>query len=398
MNAAFQLLRHLATALLVAGMAAAAAPPAPDARATAFRQADAELGRHIENEIWLDRDAGSPARLERQWRTAIDWLLDWLDHHENASTTDITAALKTLRPDAQPSVLALGVHTYLIAGPGPFDTVFIADQVAGHYRLSWHIAHLAPSSHARILRAWQAQHQHGRRMEGPMYAQLGSLPPDANGMPRFYIDATYAELPTAMFSAQVSVWRWNGHTAVPLLAHQYGYLPDQPSRTRVQGQQLIVGEKRYFAVLFACSACLERQTDWRVELTAHGVRRLGSQSLTPELDAADALLASTLHRRPLGNLASRAALTGAQAMIAEALESLGETNKPFSAALGMLAEWSVVTVPGGKRLCLTTDNASARYFWMSEVAGGYRIDRVEPANRECAYEPRPRLTPVGLDN
>jgi hypothetical protein len=146
----------------------------------------------------------------------------------------------------------------------------------------------ARGEQAVILAACRPEHaRHGGR--GPYFAasgstgsvlpRLGKLPNDVHGQPRFYIDGTYAQSAGGTVGAQISVWVWDGMTARPQIARAYALMVDQSASTRVEGDLLMVQQKKFFRTFFSCGMCEERQADWNVWLIPEGVQDLEEESL-----------------------------------------------------------------------------------------------------------------------
>jgi hypothetical protein len=101
-----------------------------------------------------------------------------------------------------------------------------------------------------------------------------------HGQPRFYIDGTYAQSAGGTVGAQISVWVWDGMTARPQIARAYALMVDQSASTRVEGDLLMVQQKKFFRTFFSCGMCEPRGGEFG-----------------PELDAADELFYGGIHHK-----------------------------------------------------------------------------------------------------
>jgi hypothetical protein len=100
-------------------------------------------------------------------------------------------------------------------------------------------------------------------------ARLGRLPDDSKGRARFYIDGMYAQSASGTVGAQISVWVWDGNTARPPIAHDYGMTIDQAVGTRLEGDLLNPPE---------------------------GIQYLGEKSTVPLLDVVDEPFYRVIHQ------------------------------------------------------------------------------------------------------
>lgn len=189
-----------------------------------------------------------------------------------------------------------------MTGASAIANVFIVAKSNGQYEVVWKIEQNQNTNGLKepdVIGAWRAESaKHGGR--GPYFtssgsvgsletADLGILTSDSNNRPRFYIDAVYAQSAGATVGEQTSVWRWNGTTAKPLIAHSYAVSLDAGLGVRVEGQDLKIREKQQFRTFSSSGASEARRVDWVVRVTPDAVSDGGEISLAPELDLLDKL-------------------------------------------------------------------------------------------------------------
>jgi hypothetical protein len=352
-------------------------------------------GDDLAGEAWIDNDPRSPELLARKWSLAGQWVAAWLDAHPSANPDNLKSALAELAPTETANYLELNETAFLVAAPGPIGNAFIVAKSDGHYRLAWSTADSPQPSdrQSAILSAWRADHaQHGGR--GPylavsgstgsiVYPDFGTLPADAQGHKRFYIDGLYAQSAGGTVGAQTSLWVWDGNMAHPLIARDYAYMIDQKVRTRLEGDLLRVQQKKFFRTFSSCGECEERQTDWIVRITSQGVEDQGEVSLVPELDAVDELFSRLIHGRSAARLATPAALKVARDIVngKHAEESTKEW-KEFP-SLGMMSDWTIVKGRDDEVLCFATDGIGAYLFTLKNSGNGLFITNIKASGDEC---------------
>jgi hypothetical protein len=354
-----------------------------------YQTTSRQLQKHVVDDWWIDDDPESPKLLARQWSLTGEWVAAWLNAHPSAGAERVKAAISTLVPDGEPQYLRLSDDVFLVAAPNPIGNVFIVAKAAGQFRLAWSTADLekAQGKEAEILAAWRPENaRHGGR--GPYYAasgssgsvipQLGILPADAKGRPRFYINGTYAQSAGGTVGAQTSLWLWNGKTALPLIVRAYAMMIDQKVWTRVEGNLLRVQEKKFFRTFSSCGACEERQTDWIVRLEPDGVKDLGEESTVPELDAVDELFFRVVHHEPVADIAAPAAIKRAEGIVEAARKE--HTDKEWSKypSLGMMGQWNIRKGGNDEILCLSLDDAGTNLFLLRPSDGKFVVAELKP--------------------
>ncbi len=280
---------------------------------------------------------------ERQLRDR--WILEQLSGRASRDAGIYQDVLAELDPNLHIVTLKLGTETTLIStNENAIGQVLIAVGGPGRppelWRMDMHVPEDGP--YAEQLRCWQAL----ARIRPCAAVHIDALSPDAQARPRFYIDAEYAQPAGATRGRQLSVWRWDGRTAIPLYVASYTIGGDAENQgVTAEGEVLRIGGKGFYQALSPCGACDGRETVQRLELTASDrIEDLGTTSLTPELDLIDTLYTRVKNRRPTGNLASPEALT----VIEETWNELLRRGRAF---LFMNEPQDVSGAPGRRELC-----------------------------------------------
>jgi hypothetical protein len=348
----------------------------------------------VVNEWWIDDDPESPDLLARKWSIAGEWVAGWLDAHPSGGGERVRAALADLDPSGAGEYHSLDAEAFLVIAPSSIGNVFIVAKSDGHYRLAWNIGQTQQieGKQAEILAAWRPENARlGRR--GPYFAasgsagsvmpRVGSLPNDAKGNPRFYIDGTYAQSAGGTVGAQISLWVWTGKTAKPLIARNYYFMIDQAVGTRVEGNLLIVQQKRFFRTFSSCGGCEERQTDWIVRLTPDGFEDLGEKSAVPELDAVDELFYRVVRQQSAVDVAAHGAIKTAEKIVDAARTGRSEAKWKEYPTLGMMMAWNIQKSGQNKVLCLSLLDAGTNLFTLESTGGKLFITHVSKTVEDC---------------
>lgn len=367
-------LQCMALAMLLSSPAIA--QPALARIKTEFQAVSIQVEKHLVEGQWIDDDPESPALLTRQWALAGEWVAAWLDAHPVNGAADVEMALAALAPSEDPRCIALNRTTFLMSAPGPIGNALIVAKSGDRYRVAWNIARSQQA-------AWRAENAK-QSSHGSLAPDFGRLPPDANGMPRFYVDGTYAQIAGATIAAQISLWVWDGFTARPAITHEYGYMLAQKVRTRMEGDILKVQQKKSFRTFYSCGQCEERQMDWMVRVTPERLEELGEKSLVPELDLVDELFARLMHNRNAAAIASAAALQAARSILAQARSELSAKEWKEYPTLGMLMGSRIDTGEQGKTVCLSVLMGGENLFALRPVGGSYFIDDIRKAKESCS--------------
>jgi hypothetical protein len=198
---------------------------------------------------------------------------------------------------------------------------------------------------------------------GPLYASLGLLPPDADGKPRFYIDAGYAQIMGATVGKQTSVWRWDGYKPELLWIDWHDFMIDQKDGTQFVDGVLSIGEKDEFRTFYGCGSCEARQMLRRLKITSNNVEDLGKVSTTPELDLVDELFWRLANDRLTADIASpQVSQLLKPQILAAKLESEKITPQFFT--IGMLGDVFVNRTDNNEYLCFTVDGDIGQLYFI----------------------------------
>jgi hypothetical protein len=214
---------------------------------------------------------------------------------------------------------------------------------------------------------------------------MGLLPSDAKGHPRFYVQAWYTHVAGATFKGQLSLWLWNGHSAVPIYVTSYAVEADH-EMFKAAGDTLSFESKGDYETLSPCGSCGARETLWSTTLSkANEVKILPPTSLTPELDLVDELYTRVRNHQAADDLASPAALAVIQ-------RSWNDPARNGAAEL-FFNDQEEVTRNGGKdQLCLLAYYGGAAempaiLFTFSGSGSALRVvsarENTDPQNRSC---------------
>ncbi len=374
--------------VLIASMALAAvvyvtplAGTTPGSLAEAYGDSRRMLDRHSDG-FYLDDSAEGRAALLHRWETGAQWAAALLDTRPAIPPDE--AATVALNVDPDLTLLKLDDTSWLLGmgkTEGSYGGFAILSQPAAgddSFRVAWTgWRDGAGAARFPILKAWSANGARGNcRADsgdgheaecGPLYASFGMLPPDSAGHTRFYVDATYVQEMGETVGGQLSIWRWDGGAAEPLVVELYDTMIDEPVRARLEGTVLKVREKEQFRTFIACGGCLGRQVDHIFGVGPDGVRDMGRVSVTPELDAVDAAF-DRLHRNlPVDGLAAPRAARVMEAMLRNTSEP-GDAPSEFS--LGMLTGDLLRPGKGGAtELCFSADSTDTYVFTLERRGG-----------------------------
>jgi hypothetical protein len=307
-------------------------------------------------------------------------------------------------------VADLGHHLLLVSpSVGESGTVFLLGEHDGKSVVLWSIANAGPQrlDPDGLIGAWRAERASGTCREktadkdwgtcGPLYANVGVLPPDEKGRLRFYVDAGY-EGDGGTIAKQTSIWRWNGDHAELQWIGSYDFMIDQGIGTSFDDDKgtLVIGQKGEFRTMFDCGSCIERPMEQRFLVTKSGVEDLGVRSLVPEMDAIDEFLWRLSHGLPTASVASAQAAQLLRSQVVQATRESRKIDKTFY-SVGMVSDVTRLTKDGAE-VCLDADDLGVLHVQMRRTAdGGYFITNVaEPGGEaECAspaFGPPPAAT------
>lgn len=332
----------------LAMLSASVTVPQPLARAEAeLRASERALEPHRNNVGFdIDTDLKAPSLLDRHWAAIRHWTEAWLDANRGASPGRLRAAAAEKRLDLDIEQVAPGVLAVSDEEVGT-GTVFIVRRTANGFRTAWALS--APGRAALraypSLAGWTAARARDGCLAhwancGPLSGTLGMLPPQRDGQKRFYLHAGYAGQGN-MMGGQLSIWRWNGRTAKPLLAGTYGYPIDDPSMVSFDRGILHVSLKGEFKTFATCAPCAGRRMDWQIAVGPDRVRDLGRRDRVPAFAFIDDLFDRLARYRPLPRGAAGADLRLLR-------------QQKFE----MLEQWSLDRSVGREKLCMHWDTAT----------------------------------------
>jgi len=366
-----------------------AAPPSLQLIKTEYKDVSARLEPHTIDHRWIDDDPDSRTLLSRQWSLAAEWAAAWLNDHPHQGADGVKAALAALDPQSTPDVLVLAPSTFLAISPTAIGNVFIVSKSnGGKYHVAWNIASLqsADVKSAQEIAAWQPENARDGDFSSGLIGSmmpftLGILPSDAKGRPRFFIVADYAQTGGGTLAEEVSVWTWDGTTAILRLARSYLVGMEQGVGVRVEDDLLKIQKRQDFHTFYSCSSCKQRQVDWIVRVAPDSVKDVGEEAVDPELDTIDELFYRLINNKPAYDIANPQSIKAASAIVEGTRSSeTPEEWKKFS-SLGMLMSWSITGSARDKVVCLDIDGVNTdpgtMVFTLKQKSDGFYITRVK---------------------
>jgi len=365
---------------------------APDEEAllASLRAAEAAVAERTraEDGFALDGSRGSPQLLEAQWTAVRRWTAAWLDDHPDASAADLIAAAKS-GPGLDLSTVSLDRASLLVsAEAGALGTAFVLHRgVDGRYLTA--TALYEPNTWGGggppELAAWRSDRaaagcrDHRPQADwaicGPLAPSLTRLQDEADGGRRFAVVGRYVKEAGATDAYQLSIWRWTGHAAEPLLAYTLDQMADEPVIAAVSSSKLTVHEKGDFKRMFACGGCSGRQMEVVFTLPSRGAVLARTRSLVPDLDAVDDLYDRLFQSESTDRLASPAVVAALTPKV-EALRAEARRRK-LDPSLGMLMNWKA-TGASLSTLCLSTDALdTSQLFTLGPLGAIPRITAVK---------------------
>lgn len=215
-------------------------------------------------------DLQSPPLILREWSLLDAWLAHQALERRAGEREPYAQLLSKLDPSLQVLSVELGANSTLLAvNASGIGHVMVVQK--GQSAPLWRVDRVPQVPQvpqvpvggvaAQQLGCWRPEA--GTRPCAPLRA--GLLPPDAQGMPRFYIEAEHASAGGATRSRQLSLWRWDGRSATPLYVTFYAARSGaQGEGARIDGD-LITIERGYRA---GCAACDGPARVQRLQLTA----------------------------------------------------------------------------------------------------------------------------------
>ncbi len=376
---------------LVFLLAALRLPLLAQTTAQKYRAAAQQFQSHTADDVFHDDSKGGVDALEQMWNESAQAVLEALSAKPSASASDLHAALCQLpsstgdcgeKDGVSTSVIAIGPLLFLATqSNGEAGPVFLAGFRGDHPALLWCINNAAAQAvdPQHLLRAWRADRAGEKCREanaknpsgtcGPLDAEIGKLPTDSAGRPRFYLDAEYAQMAGATSAHQTSVWRWDGDAATLLWIDQHNFVIDQKIGTKFSHGTLTIGEKQEFRSFYGCGSCEERQMVQRLQITPTGIVDKGITSTTPELDLIDELFWRLSSNQPTAEIATPEVSRVLRAKILAAREASKKVD-PNWFSVGMLGDVSIQRKGDIEHVCFTADDIGRVYFTLQNRPAG----------------------------
>jgi hypothetical protein len=355
-----------------------AAPARSQDTETRYRLAVERVQKHADD-FWLDGTPQGRRALDRAWTSLAEWTAAYLNAHPDATPKRIRRAA----PGGDLDVVPLGPRTMVVSAETgtAFGTVFIVDGRDGVFRPVWSIRSRAARLAFPLLGAWTADAAgdhcrdtaHDWARCGPLAGTVRRLPDDAQGHPRFAVEAFYAQAAGNTQLNQLSIWTWTGTTAVLRLATTYGAnLDDEP--TRLDGDVLTLRVAENYRMIAPWWDHYDRELDWRLRIGPDGIDDLGRTPVVPEMETVDELLFRIAHGGAVGDLAP----PGVQAQLARIMAG----TTPLAMAGGF-----VVRHRGAEALvCLPTDETGNLTFTLADsFVSGLAVTPDDSGNG-CAHD------------
>jgi len=347
----------------------------------------------------LDSRAGVPL-LAQQWRAVRQLAIATLDRQPGIGEAALEKRLRQAGL-AQVQVVRLDAAAVLVGSEaGAFGTFsLLARGPDGHFRVALALdrptaggpAHLAAWRPDRSVAGCSAPAEHGYGATcGPMtVADTQPLAPEADGTRRFALLGRYVKGAGATDVYQLSIWRWDGRKATPLAMREFAQMADEPIFVHGSARGLTLHVKGAFKSFMACGACAGRQMEWRFALPPEGVTPPAIRSLTPDLDAVDAVFDRLLHARPADDLAAPAVI----AALTPVMQDIRDKARTDHAdpSLGLLGSWKRDPLSGGSAsLCLSTDATDPQIFRIEKRRGRRFVAAVRAADAQACEGPGAR--------
>lgn len=389
----FSALRSLVfgAAVLGAGAALPGACVADALQAANASYADAlrRIAPHS-NGFFVDASPAGRAALDRLWRASRDWAVAFLETHPGATADQLKAAGNGKNANPDIDAIALDANTFAIAASdGEIGTVFVVGRRGERAQAIWDIVQAPLTPRLAILAAWspdaaRTDCRDGRPGAdwsrcGPLVGRLLKLPNDARGGPRFAVEGIYAEEAGSAIGIQLSLWRWTGISAEPLLAGTYSDTIEDAVGVRLTGDRLVARQKGEFRSTFVSEPEPGRATDWTIALEPNAVRDLGKTEVAPELAAVDDLLWAVLWGKTDGAAASRPVIAALGQLIRHPPDGGAIDRSQKELALGELMGSAVTRAGAVTRVCFLTEALGPLWFSLISRSGGFFVTGVARA-------------------
>jgi hypothetical protein len=347
----------------------AAAPAQADTATfeTAYLRAVERIQKHS-SDYWLDDNPQSARALSSAWTSLAEWTAAYLNEHPDATPK----RLKRAAPGGDLDALPLGPRTMLISATvgSAFGTLFIVDGSDGAFRPAWSIRDRAGRETFPLLDAWTAKAaaescrktlgDAGELRCGSLGGLPKRLPDDAQGHPRFYVEASYAQVAGNAIEDQLSFWTWKNGKAEPQFVTTFGVnIDDAPPR--LEGGLLKIRAAEDYRMMSPWWDHLDRAFDWTFRAGPEGIEDLGKTPTVPEVDIVDEVLVRAAHRLPADDLAAR----DVQTAVAEIVVAAASREDDGDPALRMAGDAVVRRQTGQTLICLPTEEAGDVTFTLT---------------------------------
>jgi len=293
--------------------------------------AAAALEKHIGDFGALDGKPGDIDAWNKLWATVQAYIADRLEQHVTPKVIEKQAPpLSTYYGGLH--IVAIGTDLYAVsASAGPLGNVFVIGKRNGHFATVWDIRQSAMGTTAWGWNAEAARNQCNRCR--PASGIVFALSPDSTGRARFYIDAGYFQEMGATSGAQLSVWRFDGHSGDVLLKKNYVVVADDENCPADQGPYIRRHDKTQYRMLYAYGSGLGRMLTWTIKVTPDRIEDLGETPDIPEMDTVDDVFWRISQGKNTADLATPAVVKQMAAVLAEARKIYKDPKFP---SVGML--------------------------------------------------------------
>jgi hypothetical protein len=257
-------------------------------------------------------DARFPGLFKQGWALAGDWAADYLDHHQSPTAKDLAHIFDGFAPPPHgvkskygdfleyteyyfdgravriaPSVYVVQASYGVWFRTGSF--MVLARNDKGHFEALWNVKDVAKQHYSQRdeIGRW-AYLTRQAYYSGPLdVAKVLPVQKAATGHIRFLVVGHQGANGGTQLE-QLSIWEWNGATAVPLLIEPYWYAIGY-GRLSFDGRTITIHEKESVGMAASCGSCPEPGCVWKVRISPTGVENLGHRFLKPEYQWADEL-------------------------------------------------------------------------------------------------------------
>ncbi|WP_442679767.1 hypothetical protein ACSBM8_00750 [Sphingomonas sp. ASY06-1R] len=285
-----------------------------------FRRAHLALAPHVASDgIGIDNSPAAIDALRAQWAAARAVALDALNRRPAGTPAALARYAKPagLALDATP----LDRDTFLVsAGSGAFATVFLLHRPAnGSYRAALAFDNLPPATlrtHS-ALAAWSPASIGSKCQSGPgaeAWSRCGPqglvrvipLSKETTGARRFAVIGDYVTSAGGTEAYQLSIWRWDGRAATPLLVRTMTQSIEEPLIVRTDKSGFTLRRRDEFEGFGCGGPCVGRQMELRFDMPPVGATPPRVRSLDPDVDLVDQVFARLSAHQPTADLAAPA--------------------------------------------------------------------------------------------